>query len=137
MTRRAMMRASDADREHVAERLRDAAGEGRLLADELEERLGAALKARTYGELDRLVVDLPSMQVGPSQRRPLTRRPAALVATAIPLALLLLAVLAAAFSGHGHPDHRWGGGAADGAWVIWLVWLAIGWRMLTRRRRTR
>jgi hypothetical protein len=130
-----MMRASDADREHVAERLRDAAAEGRLLADELEERLGAALSARTYGDLDRLVVDLPSTYAGPSGSRALTRRPTALVATSIALALLLLAVLGAAFSGHGHPDHHWGGG--DGAWVIWLVWLAIGWRLLTRRRRSR
>lgn len=134
MTRRAMIRASDADREHVAERLREAAAEGRLLADELEERLGAALKARTYGELDRLVVDLPSTYVGPSRSRALTRRPAALVATSIALALLLLAVLAAAFGGHGHPDHHWG---SDGSWVIWLVWLAIGWRVLSRRRRSR
>jgi uncharacterized protein DUF1707 len=134
MTRRAMMRASDSDREHVAERLRDAAAEGRLLADELEERLGAALKARTYGDLDRLVVDLPSTYVGPSRSRALTRRPATLVATTIALGLLLLAVLAAALGGHGHPDHHWGG---DGAWVIWLVWLAVGWRLLTRRRRSR
>jgi hypothetical protein len=131
-----MMRASDADREHVAARLRDAAAEGRLSADELDERLGAALQARTYGDLDRLVVDLPSMHVAPPRSRALTRRPAALAATTIGLALLLLAVLAAALGGHGHPDHHWGGGS-DGAWVIWLVWLAIGWRLLTRRRRSR
>jgi hypothetical protein len=129
-----MIRASDADREHVAERLREAAAEGRLLADELEDRLGAAFKARTYGELDRLVVDLPSTYVEPSRNRALTRRPAALVATSIALALVLLAVLAAAFGGHAHPDHHWGG---DGSWIIWLVWLAIGWRLLSRRRRSR
>ena len=39
MSARPPMRASDADRERVAERLRSAAGEGRLLTDELEERL--------------------------------------------------------------------------------------------------
>ena len=53
------LRASDADREAVAERLRNAAAEGRLLAHELEERVARALRARTYGELDAVVVDLP------------------------------------------------------------------------------
>jgi hypothetical protein len=41
------LRASDADREAVAERLRQAAIEGRLDADELEQRLHVAFRART------------------------------------------------------------------------------------------
>jgi hypothetical protein len=53
------LRASDADREHVAERLRHATAEGRLTADELEDRLAALFAAKTYGELDALVADLP------------------------------------------------------------------------------
>lgn len=53
------MRASDADRERVADRLRHAATEGRLTAEELEERLHHAFSARTYGDLDPLLVDLP------------------------------------------------------------------------------
>jgi hypothetical protein len=56
----AAYRASDADRELVAERLREAAGEGRLTLDELEERLGQVYRALTYGELDALVADLPA-----------------------------------------------------------------------------
>jgi hypothetical protein len=59
MSRRASLRASDADREHIAERLRKAAAEGRILTEELEHRLGAAFSARTYGELEPLVADLP------------------------------------------------------------------------------
>lgn len=43
----------------VAERLRDATVEGRLLADELDARLELALSARTYGELAPLLADLP------------------------------------------------------------------------------
>jgi len=54
------MRASDADREQVAERLRKAADEGRLFVDEFDERLGQALSARTYGELDAIIGDLPA-----------------------------------------------------------------------------
>ena len=43
-------RASDAEREAVAERLRRAAAEGRLDADELEERVGRAYGAQTVGD---------------------------------------------------------------------------------------
>ncbi|MFJ8074714.1 DUF1707 domain-containing protein [Streptomyces sp. NPDC096176] len=53
------MRASDAERERVAERLRDAVAEGRLDMDEFEQRLDAAYTARTHGELEPLVRDLP------------------------------------------------------------------------------
>jgi hypothetical protein len=53
------VRASDLDRELVADQLRMAAGDGRLDFDELDERLGAAYGAKTYGELEPLVADLP------------------------------------------------------------------------------
>ncbi|WP_256103179.1 DUF1707 domain-containing protein [Streptomyces sp. ODS05-4] len=54
------MRASDAEREQIAERLRDAMAEGRLDMAEFQERLDAAYTARTRGELVPLVRDLPS-----------------------------------------------------------------------------
>lgn len=53
------MRASDAERERVAETLREAVAEGRLEMDEFEQRLDATFKARTHGELVPLVRDLP------------------------------------------------------------------------------
>jgi hypothetical protein len=53
------LRASDADRERVAEQLRDALAEGRLDMEEFEERLDATYKARTYGELAPITSDLP------------------------------------------------------------------------------
>jgi Domain of unknown function (DUF1707) len=53
------MRASDADRDRVMDVLRDATAEGRLTADELDERLAAALTARTFGDLAALTEDLP------------------------------------------------------------------------------
>ncbi|QKG22987.1 DUF1707 SHOCT-like domain-containing protein [Actinomadura verrucosospora] len=52
-------RAGDADRESVAERLRIAAGDGRIDVAELEDRLDRAYTAKTYTELDALVADLP------------------------------------------------------------------------------
>ncbi|MGW2596464.1 DUF1707 SHOCT-like domain-containing protein [Streptomyces klenkii] len=54
------MRASDAERERIAEALREAVAEGRLTMEEFEERLEAAYKARTHGELAPLVRDLPA-----------------------------------------------------------------------------
>jgi hypothetical protein len=53
------LRASDAERDAVVDRLRDAAGEGRLEPDELEQRVDGALHARTYGDLAELVADIP------------------------------------------------------------------------------
>jgi hypothetical protein len=55
------LRASDGDRDRVAEMLRVAAGDGRLTAAELDERLDAALTARTSGELTALTADLPEV----------------------------------------------------------------------------
>jgi hypothetical protein len=53
------MRASDADREKVADILREAYVEGRLTAAEHEERLAEAYRAQTYGDLIPVMRDLP------------------------------------------------------------------------------
>lgn len=60
------LRASDADRERVADRLRDALAEGRLDMDEFGERLDIAYRARTYAELEPLTRDLPAAGTTPS-----------------------------------------------------------------------
>jgi hypothetical protein len=54
------LRASHADRDQVVELLRVAAGDGRLSAEELDDRLERALTARTYAELAALTADLPA-----------------------------------------------------------------------------
>ncbi|MBC9725571.1 DUF1707 domain-containing protein [Streptomyces sp. TRM68367] len=69
------LRASDADRERVAEILREALAEGRLDMEEFEERLDATYKARTYGELAPLTRDLPDAQA-PAPRVSMTKQPA-------------------------------------------------------------
>jgi len=53
------LRASDADRERVAELLRDHCADGRVSFDELDERLERVYAARTYGDLDGPLADLP------------------------------------------------------------------------------
>jgi hypothetical protein len=65
-----LMRASDADRERVAEVLRTAASEGRLHLDELDERLAAVYAARTYAELEPITHDLPAARGGAAAARP-------------------------------------------------------------------
>ncbi len=57
---RSELRASHDDRDRVVELLRVSAGYGRLTAEELDERLELAMTARTYGELAKLVADLPA-----------------------------------------------------------------------------
>ena len=59
MEDRQEMRASDADRQEVVERLRGALDEGRLKMDEYLERMGLAYDAVTYGDLAPLYKDLP------------------------------------------------------------------------------
>jgi len=57
---RHLLRVSDADREQVAERLRVAAGQGRITLDELDARLDASFAARTYADLAVITRDLPA-----------------------------------------------------------------------------
>ncbi len=74
MIRAADQRASDADREEVVERLRIAAGEGRIGHDELDERLSRALSAKTYRQLHATVDDIPRDRAGNGRRMPQARR---------------------------------------------------------------
>jgi hypothetical protein len=54
------LRVGDSERETVGEILRQQHLDGRLDADEFQERLERCLTARTYAELDELVADFPS-----------------------------------------------------------------------------
>src|SRR4051794_7789626 len=67
------LRISDQDRHHVAEVLREAAGEGRIDLEELDQRLEATYAARTYADL----VPITSTCPPPRRRRcrPVPRRP--------------------------------------------------------------
>src|SRR4051794_40589444 len=105
-------RASDAEREEVAERLRDAAGTGRLEPDELEERLEAAYSARTVGELATLTGDLPEPAPQPAVPEPVWRSEAvrARLASFIVANTVCIAI--------------WAATGADGH--FWPVWVLLG-----------
>ncbi|GHJ14860.1 MULTISPECIES: DUF1707 SHOCT-like domain-containing protein [unclassified Micromonospora] len=107
------MRAADRDREAVAERLRVALEEGRLGLHEYDERLARAYGARTYGELDEVVADLPGP--APVERSALApaapNPPPAPVAPSDPVA-----------GAHEVPENR---SRLLGLWLPWLRVAAI------------
>jgi hypothetical protein len=137
------LRASDADRERTAQLLREHHAVGRLTAEEFEGRLEKVFQARTIGELDVLLADLPAIdlyQLPSAGIRP-TRRggsglrryaddsllpardvPGVAWASATGLAVVLWVVIAVL-----------AGGAA--AWIPWFLLIIIPWRLILMRRR--
>jgi hypothetical protein len=118
--RDAALRVGDAERDRAVEALREHFAAGRLDADELDERLDAALTARTRADLARLFTDLPDPSVRLSARSLRTRRTAqwvlglpVLVTVAL-CALVVTATLAAI------------------ALAPWLLWVAVGWFFFAR-----
>ena len=107
------MRASDADRDRIVDQLRDHAAAGRLATEELEERIDGALMARTNGELDALLTDLPAM---PDRKRAVARREAARNGYSEHLRtyLMVMALLVTIW-------------ALTGMGYFWPVWPALGW----------
>ena len=112
------LRASDTDRDEVLARLRANAAEGRLEPEELEQRVGAALGARTVGELEALIGDLPER--GRPRRG---RRSSTEVMVFARVAVLLVAI--------------W---ALCGFGAFWPAWPLAGWGLFLlaapHRRRT-
>jgi hypothetical protein len=99
VNRSATLRASDEDREGIIARLHAAATEGRIAAEELEERVSSALKARTYADLDRTVADLPSPRSGRAPaRRAVPHWALSTIRAHPPLLLFVIPVLAVTFA---------------------------------------
>jgi Domain of unknown function (DUF1707) len=142
------IRASDADRERTATLLREHHAEGRLTAEEFNDRLDRALEAKTIGELDALLADLPGIDLyrlpaagirpaPPGARRPRSHHgaldrssPGAVspqrVATWAAWAAIS-ALLFVAWLGVGLVT----GGAA---WVPWFLLVVVPWGMVIARR---
>ena len=107
------IRASDADRDRTATLLREHHAAGRLDAEEFNERLDRTFAAKTVGELDDLLSDLPSIDLYRLPDHGLQRRPAP------PGAASHLAAMAAA----GAPRAR---GRFSPAWqAAWGSWLSV------------
>jgi hypothetical protein len=117
VTGRADLRAADADRQAVADRLRRAHDEGRLGFADYDDRLGRAYAAVSYADLDGLVADLPAAPPPAPVAQPVvgTRPPAVL--------RVLWTVWACVF---GVNLVVWtlvslGNGVADHFWPMWLL----------------
>jgi hypothetical protein len=96
------LRVSDADRDRAIAELSEHFQAGRLTAEELEDRTGRALQARTAGELAELFTDLPRRQAAVTGTAPTPAcagsfRPARVP---VPIAILAVVVLASILSGH-------------------------------------
>jgi hypothetical protein len=108
------LRAADADRESVAEFVREQHLAGRLDTDELQERLDRCYAAKTYAELDDVVADLPVPPTRPDSR---SRAPHLPRLALLPLVALLIVALALS---HGH--------------LVWLAVPLVFWFVIRPRR---
>lgn len=70
------MRVSDAEREHVGQLLQRAVGQGMLSLGEFTERMDTALAAKTRGELNAVLIDLPGLQLASPEYQAYTPAPA-------------------------------------------------------------
>jgi hypothetical protein len=129
------IRASDAERDHVAAQLREHYAAGRLSLDECQERVSATLAARTFGELGALSADLPDLvpaAAGPRRPGAAGRRAAAAGAPSAPCdgdkvaGLVALGIIAAAYVVTG---------LATGIW--WFPWAVVVVPIVVTIRRAR
>jgi hypothetical protein len=124
------VRASDADREEVGERLRRHHAEGRIDPEEFQGRLDRCYEAKTIGDLRQLVNDLPREHEEPSRGWGYLRGP-----WRMPFVPLLVGICAIAILTGGHHAH-WGF-----LWLIplffairFLLWPYAGWGLRRRSR---
>jgi hypothetical protein len=86
----ALLRAADADRQQIAERLKHALDEGRLSLHEYDDRVRQAYEATTYAELQPLVSDLPMPGMSAADLEARRRADDRRVARRLPMALIVL-----------------------------------------------
>jgi hypothetical protein len=132
------MKASDADRDAVVSALSEHYQAGRLTTEELEDRTGRALAARTFGEPDTLTADLPgpvpSARSVPSQPEPGSAGPVTSygppVRRLLPLVIAVVVVIAIADVGFSFGTRHNGDGFW---WIIPVAFVALRLRAFGRR----
>ncbi len=118
------IRASDADRDRATALLREHHAAGRLTAEEFHERMNKALDAKTLGEIDELMGDLPAIDLYQLPDASLRRIPPSRGQSLLP----------ADHGGSGSPVRFTPGTVAMGAWAvvtsaliaIWAVAAVVG-----------
>jgi hypothetical protein len=130
------MRAADADRHAVADKLRVALDEGRLDLHEYDERLQRAYAAKTYGDLDRLLTDLPNVApvpvLSPTPATPVRRNDhvtaqwlAHVWSSWLPAVMITSTIWAVASIAAADLTYFWPIWVA-GPWGVVLIWQTIG-----------
>ena len=119
------MRAADADRHRIADRLKAALDEGRLSLHEYDDRVREAYAARTYADLLGLVTDLP--QPGLSAEDVTARRAAERrrEARKLPMALMVLWTIWAALAAVNVVVYVLVEATVDEDVYLWPVWLLV------------
>jgi hypothetical protein len=107
------LRAADADRERIAEHLRKSHAEGRVDLTEFQQRLERCYEAKTVGELDQLVIDLP--RPDDQVQRPSLGWFVPWRLARLAVILIALIVVSAAIGRH--------------VFLLWIPLLFIFWRM--------
>ena len=119
------MRAADADRQKVVDRLKAALDEGRLSLHEYDDRVGQAYAARTYADLLGLVTDLPAPGLSAEEvaagRRAEVRR----AARRMPTALMVLWTIWAALAAVNMVVYVLVDLTVDQDIYLWPVWLLV------------
>jgi hypothetical protein len=127
------LRVSDADRDAVVDQLARHFQEGRLDLTEFQDRMDAAVRARTRGDLAGLLADLPQPvrtalpPAGPRRRWPVPLPVLAVLAVAG--GLILASIFGAAAHGYWAGGHwasgHWASGHGGPGW--WAPWWALWW----------
>ena len=121
---RAGLRVSDAERDAVAAELAEHLQDGRLDAAEFDERVGQAVTAKTRGDLDGLLADLPRPDPVPP---PAARRRAGWPLPLVPITFLVIFMAVASTAGRAHGAHP--------GWAIWwFSWWLIPIAIFSARR---
>jgi hypothetical protein len=126
---RSQIRVSDHERERAVEALREHYADGRLTSDELEERVEHAYHARTRGDLDALMSDLPSDRGRRARERIAKANRAA-----------WLAHLRSYAAVNGGLVGIWAVTGAGEFWPVWSIasWgVALGWHGMAARATAR
>jgi hypothetical protein len=134
------MRASDADRERTAALLREHHAVGRLTAEEFETRIEGVFAARTHGDLDALLADLPAIdlyQLPSASIRPMSRsvvRPRGNGGPILPRSVAGWLTWTAASSLLLIIWLSVGIVAGGAAWLPWFLLIVIPWALTIARR---
>jgi hypothetical protein len=130
-TGRAGLRVSDAERDAAAAELAEHLKEGRLDAAEFDERVGQAVTAKTRGDLDRLLADLPRPAPAPP---PAPRRRTGWPWPLVPIALFVIFMAVAGAAGRAGAGHAAWAGGGHAVWALWWLWWLIPIGIFAARR---